>query len=71
MAPHSMQRKLRLRGYRWNPERVFGPRAWWIELAEDRIEDELAFLKEQIFESNVDVPMFEITAFQRYSSRVR
>ena len=70
-APFDAKEILRLRGYRWNPERVFGPRAWWIELAEDRIEDELAFLKEQIFESNVDVPMFEITAFQRYSSRVR
>lgn len=68
-APYGAREILRQRGYRWNATPEFGPRSWWIDLERVRVEPELQFLQDEIFRHTVDLPMQEITAYDRYSSR--
>lgn len=68
-APFEAKDALKSRRYRWNTDPGIGPRAWYIDVGPDRIEPEIAFLKGGILRSNVKPPIYEITAFQRYSSR--
>ncbi|MBY0305089.1 MAG: hypothetical protein K2W86_08085 [Sphingomonas sp.] len=68
-APFEMKDVLKHRGYKWNADRALGPRAWWKEVPSDLIDAEVDFLQSEIFRSPVHLPMFEITAFQRYSMR--
>ena len=60
---------LKNRGYKWNPERSIGPKSWWKDIDASLIEQERAYLYSEIFGREVNLPMFEITAFQRYSTR--
>ncbi len=62
---------LKHRGYKWNQERSNGPKSWWKDVEESMIEAELAYLHSEIFKREVVLPIFEITAFQRYSNRLR
>ncbi|WP_225011256.1 3'-5' exonuclease [Novosphingobium percolationis] len=68
-APFEMKDVLKHRGYKWNADRALGPRAWWKEVPSDLVDAEVDFLQSEIFRSPVRLPMFEITAFQRYSMR--
>lgn len=68
-APYDAREILRKRGYRWNATPEFGPRSWWIDLERMRVEPELQFLHDEIFRRPVDLPIQEITAYDRYSSR--
>lgn len=68
-APYDAREKLRQRGYRWNVTPTFGPRSWWIDLEMKRVEPELRFLETEIFQRTLNLPMQEITAYNRYSSR--
>jgi len=70
-APFEMKDLLKHRGYRWNSNRAQGPRAWWKDLPSEAIDAEIDFLRSEIFRAPVQIPMFEITAFQRYSTRPR
>lgn len=69
-APYDARESLRQRGYRWNATPEFGPRSWWIDLEMKRVELELRFLEDEIFKRPLKLPMHEITAYNRYSSRV-
>jgi DNA polymerase-3 subunit epsilon len=60
---------LKSRGYRWNSDRAFGPRAWWIDLNRANVETELNFLREKVLGQSIEIPVFEISAFNRYSLR--
>jgi len=62
---------LKHRGYRWNAERSIGPKSWWKDVDASLIEEERAYLLSEIFKREVNLPRFEITAFQRYSTRPR
>ncbi|MBS3850213.1 3'-5' exonuclease [Devosia sp. BSSL-BM10] len=70
-APFESKDILKHRGYKWNSDDKLGPRAWWTDLTADRVDAEVEFLRSEIFRSPVQLPMFEITAFQRYSMRLR
>lgn len=69
-APYDARESLRQRGYRWNVTPNFGPRSWWIDLEMKRVEPEIRFLEDEIFHRPLDLPMQEITAYNRYSSRL-
>lgn len=60
---------LKRRGYRWNSDRAFGPRAWWIDLNSANVDTELRFLKEEVLVQSAEIPIFEINAYNRYSMR--
>lgn len=68
-APFETKDVLKHRGYKWNADRTLGPRAWWKDVPSELVDAEVAFLQSEIFRSPVQLPMFEITAFQRYSMR--
>jgi DNA polymerase-3 subunit epsilon len=70
-APFDMKDVLKHRGYRWNADADLGPRSWWKDVPSEAIDAEIAFLRSEIFRSPVAVPVFEITAFQRYAMRLR
>jgi len=66
-APYELKDALKRRGYAWNAEIARGPKAWWIEVPADELENELDFLRREIFQRQVDVPVRRITAFERFS----
>ncbi|EFH12483.1 3'-5' exonuclease [Teichococcus cervicalis] len=68
-APFAAKDRLKARGYRWNGEANGRPRAWYIEVAEEQLEAETAFLRSEIYAGEVDVPMRRLTALERFSER--
>ena len=66
-----MKEALKRRGYKWNADRAIGPRAWWKDIPAQLVDDEVNYLTTEIFRAPVNLPMFEVTAFQRYSTRIR
>ncbi|MEG8041728.1 3'-5' exonuclease [Sphingomonas sp. LR59] len=69
-APYDTRDTLRQRGYRWNTAPAFGPRSWWVDLEMKQVEPELRFLEGEIFKRVINLPMQEITAYNRFSCRV-
>lgn len=70
-APFDVKDVLKRRGYRWNSGRLNGPKSWWKDVDAPALEVELAYLRSEVFKRKVEFPMFEITAYQRYSNRPR
>lgn len=69
-APFDLKDKLRARGYRWNGEGVGASRAWYIDVPDDLLEAELAWLEADIYGRPVDLHRLRIDAFNRFSARV-
>ncbi|MBN9529766.1 MAG: 3'-5' exonuclease [Alphaproteobacteria bacterium] len=69
-APFELKDRLKARRYRWNGEANGKPRAWFVDVAEERFDDELAFLRDEIFAREVDPFACRITAHNRFSDRV-
>ena len=68
-SPFNMKESLKARGYRWNADGNPGPRAWHIELEDDKLEPELAFLKAEIYQREVDLRVHRLTAYNRFTDR--
>lgn len=68
-SPFDLKDALKARGYRWNGEAVGGPRAWYIDVLDADREAELAFLKAEIYQSEIDLLTRRITAYDRFSDR--
>jgi DNA polymerase-3 subunit epsilon len=61
---------LKKRGYRWNDGNDGPPKSWWRDVAEATAEDEVRFLKTEIYQrDDVDLVKQMITAFVRHSVR--
>lgn len=70
-APFDKKELLKGRKYRWNSEASGSkPKAWFIDVAEDCIEDEMRFLNEEIFGRKTDLPVVKMSALDRFSERV-
>lgn len=69
-SPFEFKDQLKSRGYRWNGEENGRPRAWYIDVADEQREAELAFLKKEIYQRDVDLKPSRITAYERFSERV-
>jgi DNA polymerase III subunit epsilon len=61
---------LKARGYRWNDGSDGQPRSWYTDVPEDIVDEELKYLRKEIYQREVDVPVVKITAFDRFSNRV-
>ena len=48
-SPFDMKDHLKARGYRWSDGSDGRAKAWWIELADDRYDDEIRYLREDIY----------------------
>jgi DNA polymerase III subunit epsilon len=69
-APFELKDTLKRRRYRWNDGTDGRPRSWHIDVEEDKLDAELHFLKQEIYQRDIDIDCREITALDRFSNRV-
>lgn len=66
-SPFDMKDQLKARGYRWSDGSDGRPKSWWIEVAEDALDDELRYLRTQVYRwDDADPPIKRLTAFDRF-----
>ena len=68
-SPFDLKDLLKARGYRWNADGGAAPRAWYIDVPQEGLEAELAFLRDEIYQQEIDLLRRRIQAFDRYSDR--
>lgn len=68
-SPFELKDTLKARGYRWNAEGP-SPKAWYVDVDQDRREAELSFLRDEIYQREIDLLAHAITAHNRFSDRV-
>ncbi len=68
-SPYDLKDALKSRGYRWNGAENTNPRAWFIEVDDEALEQELAYLRTEIYRRDVEIPVQKITAYERFSDR--
>jgi DNA polymerase-3 subunit epsilon len=54
-AAFELKESLKARGYRWNGGGDGGPRAWWTEVTDAQREEEISFLRKDIYGYEADV----------------
>ena len=69
-SPFDFKDVLKARGYRWSDGSDGKLRSWYRDVLEDGLEDELSYLRKDIFQRDADIPAVKITAFDRFSNRV-
>lgn len=69
-SPYSLKDELKRRRYRWNDGTDGRPRAWYVDVDEDKRDAELNYLKKKIYQRDIDILSREITARERFSNRV-
>ncbi|CDM60826.1 3'-5' exonuclease (plasmid) [Rhizobium sp. T136] len=68
-SPFDMKDYLKARGYRWSDGSDGRPKSWWIELAEDALDEELGYLRSEIYRwDEADPPIKRLTAFDRFKA---
>ncbi|MBB3952999.1 DNA polymerase-3 subunit epsilon [Aureimonas jatrophae] len=66
-SPYERKDDLKARGYRWNDGSNGQIKSWWIEVDEDRHEQEVAFLRDEIYRGTGDEPYLQwLTAKERF-----
>jgi DNA polymerase-3 subunit epsilon len=68
-SPFDLKDSLKRRGYRWGDGNDGRPRSWYIDLDESKLDDEIAFLKSEIYLLDVEPRLHTLTAFDRFSVR--
>ncbi len=70
-APFDSKELLKQRGYRWNDGADGAPRCWWREVPARDEEQELQFLREQVYPrgDSRSVQVVKVDALQRFSAR--
>ena len=70
-APFDKKDVLKQRKYRWNTGEKEGHKAWYIDLPDDEVGDEITYLKTHIFSREIrDLPMDRLSSKLRYSKRI-
>ena len=69
-SPFDRKDVLKSRGYRWNGEGTGARRCWFRDVDVDLLETELAFLRSEIYQRDVNIPVQKISAFERFSERI-
>lgn len=66
-SPFDMKDHLKARGYRWSDGSDGRPKSWWIEVGEEALDDELRYLRADIYRyPDADPPIKHLTAFDRF-----
>ena len=69
-SPFDLKDHLKARGYRWADGSDGRPKSWWIEIAEAGLDEELHFLRSEIYGwPDADPPIQRLTAFDRFRLR--
>lgn len=69
-APFDLKDKLKVRGYKWNPDGTAFPRAWYVDVPDIKKEEELSFLQNEIYQRDIQPLVSKIDAFNRFSDRM-
>jgi DNA polymerase-3 subunit epsilon len=69
-SPFELKDSLKRRGYRWNDGSDGRPKSWHIDVCETALDEELTFLRTEIYLRHVEPRLQTLTAFTRFSSRV-
>lgn len=69
-SPFDLKDVLKARGYRWNPDGTPFPKAWFIDVSDDQRENELAFLRKDIYQRDARLLTRRIDAFNRFSDQL-
>ncbi|WP_409527105.1 3'-5' exonuclease [Rhizobium sp. P32RR-XVIII] len=66
-SPFDLKDHLKARGYRWSDGSEGRPKSWWIEVDEPELEEELRYLRSEIYRyPEADPPTRYLTAFDRF-----
>jgi DNA polymerase-3 subunit epsilon len=68
-TPYERKELLKARAYRWSDGSDGSPKAWWIDVPQEKLEDEITFLRSHIYMRPIDLPIRRITALERFSAR--
>lgn len=68
-SPFELKDALKRRGYRWSDGSDGRPRSWYVDIDESKLDEEIAFLKAEIYLSEVEPRLQVLTAFDRFSVR--
>jgi DNA polymerase-3 subunit epsilon len=68
-SPFDLKDSLRRRGYRWSDGSDGRPRSWYVDVDESKLDDEIAFLRTEIYLRDVEPRLRTLTAFDRFSVR--
>ncbi len=68
-APYELRDALKARGYRWSDGSDGRPRAWYIDVTEEKRPAELDYLSREIYQSDVEPLVVKLTAYDRFSVR--
>jgi DNA polymerase-3 subunit epsilon len=68
-SPYDLKDVLKARGYRWNGEGSGAPRSWFIDVPMDARAAEEAFLREEVYQGDIDLLVRRIDAYDRFSDR--
>jgi len=68
-SPFDLKDVLKRRGYRWSDGGDGRPRSWYVDIDESKLDDEIAFLKSEIYLRDVEPRLQTLTAFDRFSVR--
>jgi len=71
-SPYDSKELLKARGYRWSMNQNPKYRAWSIELNEDKVAEEINYLRSSIYStSSINIPVEILDAHSRFSSTKR
>ncbi|MBI1201938.1 MAG: 3'-5' exonuclease [Rhodopseudomonas sp.] len=68
-SPFDLKDTLKARGYHWNDGSDGRPKSWFIDVAEDKRDAELNYLKKVIYQREADIECRAMTALERFSDR--
>ena len=68
-SPFDLKNVLKARGYRWSGDGTGQPRAWYKDVPDAERETELAFLRSNIYQGEVELLVRRIDAYDRFSNR--
>ena len=69
-SPYESKDALKTRGYKWNNNNGDKPKAWYIELTEDKVEEEINYLRSNIYKQHaINIPIDIFDAYSRFSSK--
>jgi DNA polymerase-3 subunit epsilon len=69
-SPFELKDSLKRRGYRWSDGSDGRARSWYVDVGDNALDAELAFLKAEIYLRDVELPQQALTAYTRFSSRI-
>jgi len=66
-APYDCKDLLKARGYRWGSHPIHNLKAWYVEIPENSVEEEINYLRSSIYGRTIDIPIDILDAFSKYS----